>query len=169
MKSLFATAALIVGMVGCGTNEQAVSEFTGNETTYALQQSSRYVVSGIVTFKEKKDGSTLVEVELKGTSGNAKYPVHLHLGNLSVQGASVAAQLSPVLGSTGKSQTSLTQLADETKISYQAITKLDASIKIHLSDSGLEKDIILSAGNIGIASANGLSSGRLGVAVCESK
>lgn len=169
MKGLLTLAALIAGMVGCGTKEQATSEFTGNQTTYALQQSSQYEVSGTVTFKEKKDGSTLVEVELKGTSGNAKYPVHLHLGDLSVQGASIAAQLNPVLGSTGKSQTSLTQLADETKISYQAITKLDASIKIHLSDSGPEKDVILSAGNIGIAAANGLSSGRLGVGVCESK
>jgi hypothetical protein len=62
----------------------------------------------------------------------------------------------------------LTQLADETTVTYQEIVGLDACIKVHLAGSGPDKDIILAGGNIGKAYADDATSGRLGFGVCKS-
>ena len=104
-----------------------------------------------------------------GTDGVVKYPVHLHLGDLSINGADVAALLSPVVGSTGKSETRIDKLADETTITYADLIRLNACIKVHLSDSGAERDIILAAGNIGTAVSKTIAGGRIGVSVCKSE
>jgi hypothetical protein len=158
---------MMVAVIGACVPNESTSEFTGNQTIYALQQASNYTVSGTVTFKEKRDGSAVVTIDLTGTSGNAKYPVHLHLGDLTTEGASVAALLNPLVGNVGKSETTLTQLADETAVTYASLIRLNACVKIHLSDSGPEKDIVLAAGNVGAASTKS-ANGRLGMAVCQS-
>jgi hypothetical protein len=162
---------LFLGVVvfsACQKSE-VVSEFTGNQTTYALQAASQYPISGTATFKERKDGTVTVAVKLNGTSAGATSPVHLHLGDITTPMASVAALLSPVIGKTGLSETRLSQLADETPVNYQQLIKLNACVKVHLSDSGAERDIILAAGNVGSATSKSIPSGRLGVAVCSSK
>jgi hypothetical protein len=164
MKNLIWLVGMAV-VASCASKEN-LSEFTGNEVTYPLLQASQYDVSGTVVIKEKRDGSAVVAIEVAGTSGDAKYPAHLHLGDLSTQGADVAALLKPIVGSIGKSETSVTQLADETVVSYTDFVKLNACIKIHLSDVGPEKDIILAAGNIGAASS--IPGGRVGIAACKS-
>jgi hypothetical protein len=123
----------------------------------------------MVYFKEKKDGTTLVRVELSGTEGEIQHPVHLHLGDISKPGADVTALLNPVLGKTGVSETLLTKLSDESSISYRQLVELLACVKIHLSDSGPEKDIILAGGNIGKAAADGPANGRVSIGVCKSE
>ncbi|MFM7852317.1 MAG: hypothetical protein ACKO96_10490 [Flammeovirgaceae bacterium] len=160
-----ALSLLTLYLVSCQKSEQ-ISEFTGNQVTYSLQPGSQYPISGTVTLKEKKDGNTYVLVDLVGTSGDVKYPVHLHLGDLSENGAPVAALLSPLAANAGKSETTVSQLADETKINYQDFIKMKACIKVHLSDSGPSKDIILAAGNIGASVA--APNGRAAVGVCSS-
>ncbi|MEO7989532.1 MAG: hypothetical protein ABI663_08330, partial [Chryseolinea sp.] len=117
--------------------------------------------------KEKIGGSTLAVVNLTGTEGNLQHPVHLHLGELSTDGAAVAALLNPVLGKTGVSETSITKLADETTITYAQIIALQACVKVHLAASGPERDIILAAGNIG--SSKGAITGRLDIGICKSE
>ncbi len=154
-------------LLACKPSEN-VSEYTGNQYTYALQQVSQYTVSGFVTFKEKRDGSTLVSIELTGTTGEVTYPVHLHLGDLATPGASIAALLTPLAGKTGKSQTILTHFADETLVKYSELLKLSACIKIHLSDTGPAKDIVLAAGNVGAAALTSIKGERIGVTVCQS-
>jgi hypothetical protein len=152
--------------VSCQESE-SISEFTGNETTYALQQASEYVISGTVTLKERRDGATTIVVQLSGTEGESKHPVHLHLGDITTPKADIAAILNPLLGKSGRSETVITKLADETQISYADLINLNASLKIHLSDVGTERDIILAGGNIGIAISN--PGGRRGFAVCKSE
>jgi hypothetical protein len=98
-----------------------------------------------------------------------KHPVHLHLGDLSVNGADVAALLSPVVGTSGKSETIINKLTDETAITYAELIKLNACVKVHLSDTGVERDIILAAGNIGSAISKTIAGGRIGVSVCQSE
>lgn len=66
--------------MGCQKSE-VVSEFTGNETTYSLQPGAQFAISGTVTFKERKGGKIDGFIQLSGTDGDAKYPVHLHLGD----------------------------------------------------------------------------------------
>jgi hypothetical protein len=166
MKKIAGMVMLVALAIACKPNENT-SEFTGNQTVYALQQASQYVVSGTVTFKEKRDGSALLAIDLTGTSGNSKYPVHLHLGDLTTQGASVAALLNPLDGNLGKSETTITQLADETIVTYASLIKLGACVKIHLAESGAGRDVILAAGNVGASATKSSANGRLGVAVCQ--
>jgi hypothetical protein len=81
----------------------------------------------------------------------------------------VAALLSPVNTRTGISETVLKQLADESEVSYSDLIKLNACIKIHLSDVGPERDIILAGGNIGASMAKSIESGRTGFVPCKSE
>ncbi len=165
MKKVLVGILLIIGW-GCQDNDSVPTDFTGNETVYALQSGSVYPVSGTATFKEKKDGSTVIIVNLSGTEGNTQHPVHLHLGNVSSPDADVAALLNSVEGYTGKSETALTMLADGGSITYKQLIALGACLKVHLADSGPERDIILAAGNIG-SSVGAKSSGE--IAICKSE
>ncbi len=154
-------------LAGCQKNE-VVSEFTGNQASYGLVQASQYAVSGMVTFKDRKDGATTVSVQLTGTDGTAQLPVHLHMGDVATNGATVAAILNPVYGQTGKSETILSQLADQTKVSYRDLLKLSAYINVHASISGPQSAVILAAGNIG-ANGTKTSSASSRIGVCSSK
>jgi len=155
-------------LIACQENLNT-NDFTGNEVTYDLQSASQYNISGIVTFKEKRDGTTQVVVKLTGTSGDAKLPVHLHLGDILTPDADVAALLSPVNAKTGTSETILKQLANESAVSFTDLIKLNACMKIHLSDVGPERDIILAGGNIGESASKGIASGKVGISVCKSE
>jgi hypothetical protein len=168
MKNLLFLLVFSVLLTSCQENV-STNDFTGNETTYDLQSASQYNISGTVTLKEKRDGTTEVVVKLAGTSGESKLPVHLHLGDISTPGADVAALLTPVHAKTGTSETVLKQLADETEISYSDLIKLNACIKIHLSDVGPERDIVLAGGNIGASMAKSIENGRTGFVPCKSE
>ena len=161
---------MLVGVIStaCQENESVSLDTTGNEMVYPLQKASDYNISGTVTIKEKCDGSSIVEVSLTGTEGDLEHPVHLHLGNISESGSDVAALLNPVIGSTGKSETLLKHLSDETEITYRQLIDLNACIKVHLAASGADRDIILAGGNIGVASAD-IAGGRAGIGVCKSE
>jgi len=168
MKKFLFLVGFSITLISCQENENT-NEFTGNEVTYDLQSASQYDISGVVTMKEKRDGTTHVVVTLANTSGNSKLPVHLHLGDISSPGADVAALLSPVNAKTGTSETILKQLADETEVSYSDLIRLNACIKIHLSDVGPERDIVLAGGNIGASMAKSIESGRTGFVPCKSE
>lgn len=146
------------------TNQEVV--FTGNEVVYSLQAGSAYTISGSLYLKEKTDGSTLVSILLDGTEGDVEHPVHLHLGDLSTADAAVAALLEPVDSKTGKSETVLKQLADESSISYAELIQLAASIKIHLAEAGPGRDIILAGTNIGTAVTSNTGA-RSGITICQ--
>ena len=135
-----------------------MSDFTGNEATYALQQGSQFTVSGSVTFKERKDGKINAVIQLTGTEGNIKLPVHLHLGDISIQGADVALLMNPVSGATGRSETTFDMLSDESAIDYKRLTQLPACIKIHLGDTGADRDVVLAAGNKAISNRHAFHS-----------
>jgi len=155
----------------CEDNESSKpvnSDLTGNETVYSLDQGSGYTISGAVVFKEKKDGSTLIDIALTGTEGELYHPVHLHIGDISLRDADLAAQLNPVYGKTGNSTTDLKVLADESTITYRDLKNFAGCIKIHLAAAGPERDIILAAGNIGQLSS-GSTGGRLSIATCKSE
>ncbi|MBL7856697.1 MAG: hypothetical protein JNM57_03335 [Cyclobacteriaceae bacterium] len=170
MKKLVYLFVCMVLIVACQDSESTTeSDFTGNESSYALLAGSTYPVTGTVFFKEKKDGSTFIRVELSGTEGEIKHPVHLHLGDISTPGADVTALLNPVLGKTGISETELAKLSDESTVTYKQLTELVACVKIHLSEAGPEKDIVLAGGNIGKAAADGPANGRVAISVCKSE
>ena len=169
--AIFATPLLLVALflTSCKDDKYAEdTEFTGNEASYTLFQGSDLNIHGTVTFKEKVDGFTQVEVNLQGTEGEITHPVHLHLGDISIPDADIAALLTPLDGRTGTSITDLRTLSDETAITYKNIMEMEASIKVHLEESGPGRDVILAAGNIGTI-GDQLKNGRLKVAVCDSE
>ncbi len=168
MKKLLFFTGFSILLFSCQEN-MSTNEFTGNEVTYDLQSASEYNISGTVTLKEKRDGSTQVVVKVTGTSGESKLPVHLHLGDITTPAADVAALLSPVNAKTGTSETILKQLADESEVSYSDLIKLNACIKVHLSDVGPERDIILAGGNIGASMIKSIENGRTGFVPCKSE
>jgi hypothetical protein len=161
-------ALVVATLTGC-QDVDPPTNLTGYETTYELVAASAHDVKGIVTFKERTDGFTTVVISVSGTGGDAKHPVHLHLGGLSTPDADVAAVLNPVIASTGKSETILTSLADETPITYTSLNKLEACVKIHLSDSGPERTVVLAGGNIGEAYILSIKEGKpAGIPSCKS-
>jgi hypothetical protein len=162
-------ALLGFAFFGCDTSQEAAdTSFTGNEITYTLYQASDYPVSGVVTLKERTDGTTQAELTLTGTEGNVWHPVHLHFGAVEDDG-NIALLLSPVLGKTGKSSTHIAELADGTEMTYQDMVGMDASVKIHLSDTGADYFVILAGGDIGAAfeKSKGTVAGRLYINVCK--
>lgn len=168
MKGLGILMLIVLSLAACQTQE-AVSDFTGNEATYDLQAGSVYPVSGTITFKERRDGKTTAVVQLSGTDGDATHPVHLHLGDIATPDADVALLLNPVVGKTGKSETTFSMLADESTIQYDQLTALSACVKIHLGDAGDDRNIILAGGNIGMSFTKAKPSGRTGISVCKSE
>lgn len=169
MRHFIGALAILIVLNACNENEAVTTDFTGNETTYPLLAGSTYPVNGTVSFKEKKDGTTLIRIELSGTEGDIKLPVHLHLGTISTPDADIAALLTPVTGKTGISETVFSTLADESPISYQDLLRLNACVKVHLSAVGPDKDIILAGGNIGVASLDESAGGRTGFKTCKSE
>jgi hypothetical protein len=153
-------------LIGCQKSE-VVSPYTGNQASYGLVQVSSYPVSGTVTFKERKDGATTILLKLQGTDGSNQLPVHLHLGDMSTNAPDIAALLNPADAKTGVSETIITQLANETKVSYRDLIKLSAYINVHASISGPESAVVLAAGNIGVNGTKSIPNGRVGI--CTSK
>lgn len=168
MKMLKTVMVLALVAMACQEAEMD-SPFTGNETVYDLQAGSDYPVSGTATVKERKDGYATIVISLTGTAGTAKHPAHLHRGTLATPGAEVAALLSPVDAATGTSETLLTQLADETPVSYTSLIEMEACIKVHLSDTGDGRNVVLAGGNIGVSFTRSASGGRQGMALCKSE
>ncbi len=158
---------VIAVLAGCQKSE-VVSDFTGNQASYGLVQASKYAISGTVTFKERKDGTTTIVVKLSGTDGSALLPVHMHLGDVSADGAPVASLLKPVNSQTGISETIITQLADETKVTYKDLLKLSAYLNVHLASTGTESNIILAAGNIGTNGIKTATGARVQIGNCSS-
>ncbi len=156
-------------LAGCQETENKAGEFTGNEATYPLAAGNDYAVYGHVTFKERTDGSTLAVVQVSGTEGNRLHPVHLHRGDIATPDAEIALLMNPVQGATGRSETLIRRLADETPVTYAELISMHASVKIHLAESGPERDIILAGGNIGTAYSRPDGRMRAEIAVCKSE
>lgn len=175
MKAFKSTTVCVIlsFALGCSQNDPLVekeTEFTGREVTYALESASEFDVSGTAVFKERIDFSTDIVITLNKTfQGNAQFPVHLHVGDMSKDNADIAASLQPVEAINGESETLLTMLADESKVTFDEIKQMDACIKIHLSATGPEKDIVLAAGNVGLAVSKNPAGGRLKIGLCKSE
>lgn len=159
MKPLYFIFVVVI-LTNCQKTE-VTTVYTGNQATYGLVQTSQYPVSGTVTFKERKDSSTTISVQLKGTNGTERLPVHLHLGDMASNNATVAALLSPANAASGESETVISHLADEKKVTYRNLLKLSAYINVHASNSGPQSKVILAAGNIGVSGTKS-SSARIG-------
>ena len=157
-------------IVACSNDDDSsVNLYTGREVVYTLDQASDFPVSGTVTFRELKTSVLEATIELKGTSGEALHPAHLHFGDISTPDAPMALALTDVAAATGKSVTSITQLMDETSFGYDDLLVFEGSVKVHLAADGDGKKVVLAGGNVGKSATPANSNGRRAIAVCSSK
>jgi hypothetical protein len=167
--------ALVLSVTySCDSSEDQVvpNDLTGNSVTYALEPASYWNITGTVTFNEKKDGTTRIEIKLNGltdTNADSEFPAHLHFGDVTTDKADVAALLKPVDLKTGVSKTDMSVLSDETLVTFDDLKKLGACVKIHLAAYGEGKNVVLAAGNIGSYVTEATPNGRAKIGICKSE
>ncbi|MEQ8687355.1 MAG: hypothetical protein RIE86_18780 [Imperialibacter sp.] len=138
----------LLAIASCKDEEIDSAALTGKSVAYPLFTGAQdWGYQGEATFAERNDGNTLLTIELTGPSGVTQFPAHLHYGAYSLE-ADMAAMLTPVDATTGKSETLLKQLANGDEILYAELINFDGHIKVHLGD-GDNKSVILVYGNVG--------------------
>lgn len=122
---------------------------TATNKSYVLNQDSSSGVFGVAKFEKRKNGNTLVTVDL--TSGGVlpagMYPVHINLGSVSTIGMPVNRKtLNPVDGITRMSYTNVRILNDGTTISYDNWLLYDGFMTVY---DAANTNNVIALGNIG--------------------
>lgn len=150
VKSLILGMMMLTGLIfltSCGKDDGGPGiELTGMSKTFALAEVSSSGASGTATFAAQSDGSMLVTVELTGTVSGESHPMHIH-ENTAAEGGGIAVTLNPVDGTTGMSETVVTETDGGVAISYEAVLDFDGYINVHASASDLAT--LLVQGDIG--------------------
>lgn len=118
---------------------------TGNSVTYEISGIGGSGVSGEVSFYERKNETTLVEISLTGTTDSGLHPAHIHENDVET-GGGIIIGLTPVNGTTGKSLTQVEEMDDNTPISYDELTNINGHVNIHNSMEDLS---VVASGNVG--------------------
>jgi hypothetical protein len=118
---------------------------TGNSVSYDLASVGGSNISGTVTFYERNNGSTLVEISVTGTVAMNVHPAHIHENDVAT-GGGIIIGLNSVNGETGMSLTQVEMMDDETPISYDELIEIDGHVNVHLSP---EDFTVVANGNVG--------------------
>lgn len=129
-------------LMSCGDDDGGadIPMPTGDEMTFDLAEADVAGISGTATFAEYDDGSTQIVLDLNGTEDGGSHPAHIHSG-IALDGGDVAISLTSVDGSTGMSETFITD------VSYEDLINYDGYINVHLSSDDIET--IVAQGDIG--------------------
>ncbi len=122
---------------------------TGTYITYLINQDSTSGISGNAKFEKRKNGNTLVTVDLTsgGTLPAGNYPTHINLGSVSSIGTPVNRKtLNSVDGLSRKGITNVRTLNDGVAITYDNWLVYDGFITVY--DAANTSNII-ALGNIG--------------------
>jgi hypothetical protein len=122
------------------------NELTGDMKEYVLSEVAVEGISGIVTFKERRSGKTLVEIALENTPQDGSHPAHIH-ANSFAEGGSVVVPLNNVNGDTGMSLTDVSQDNSQNPLTYDDLLNYDGHVMVHLS--GDQISTIVARGDIG--------------------
>jgi hypothetical protein len=121
------------------------NELTGSSATYTLSEVNGSGISGTAKFAKRISGSTLVTVDLDGTTPTANHPIYIYDNNVTTTGP-IAINLNNYTGSTGMSVTSIRRLNNSTAISYDQLTDFNGHIGVGTSATN---PVIITQGNIG--------------------
>lgn len=133
----------IIAQTDIGGNELA-----GPNVTYNLDAAGASGVSGTAIFEKRKNGNTLISINLNGTLANGIHPAAIHIGSVAtVGGGPVVKTLNAVNGATGKSYTNMRTLNDGTPINYDNVLVYDGYLAVH--ESELLMANVLCQGDIG--------------------
>jgi uncharacterized lipoprotein YbaY len=122
---------------------------TGDAKKFTLVQDSTSGISGNAKFEKRKNGNTLITIDL--TTGGllpiGTYPAHINLGSVSTIGTPYNKKtLQPVNNATRKSITNIRTLDDSTPITFANWLVYDGFITIHDSNDNAN---VIAIGNIG--------------------
>jgi hypothetical protein len=147
--SMLAASLLVVG---CDDEDVSPVE----EKVYTLAALDNSGVSGTVTFTKQSESMTKVLIQVSGTTEGNSHPAHIH-SNAASAGGPIVADLNPVDGATGRSETMVSKLNDGTAITYDQLITFNGHVNLH--KSATELAIMITQGDIG-ANATGTSGGN---------
>lgn len=125
-------------IVSCDSDDDAIDDgFQGESQEYELEAVSGSTVEGMVLFTENENGSTTIEVELDGIEDGEAYRVGVYEGNATEDGE-IILTLEDTEGDTGISTTTVSELYDDTDVSFEDLMELDAHMRIYLVDGDTE-------------------------------
>ncbi|WP_422005735.1 CHRD domain-containing protein [Roseivirga pacifica] len=134
-------------VVSCDNDDDAPAPpLTGDKVTFSLSAVGSSGVMGSAIFEKREDNTTIVTLDLSGTSSGGSHPSHIHF-NTAAEGGDIAVSLTPVDGSTGMSETTISMLDDGTAITYDELIMFDGYINVHNSSNDLAT--LLAQGDIG--------------------
>lgn len=122
---------------------------TGVNKIYQLNQDSTSGVSGTARFDKRKNGNTLITVDLAngGSLPSGLYPTHINLGSIATIGIPENKKtLNPVDGDTRLGLTNVRTLNDGTPITYTNWMVYDGFMTIY---DASDTTNVISKGNIG--------------------
>jgi len=128
MKKLFILFVLAASafLTSCSNNDDSgmiIVDKTGKTKTYDLSAVSNPSISGTALFEENEDGTTIISLNLTGTSSGA-HPAHIHM-NTAAESGDIVIDLSSVDGSTGLSSTLVSAFNDGTAVTYSQLLEYD--------------------------------------------
>ena len=132
---------IIVAQGDIGTNT-----LTGESKTYDLGERAIEGISGSITFKERKNGNALAEIDLDGTPDGGVHPAHVHM-NSAAESGGILISLTAVDGTSGTSVTDIRATDEGEAFDYNDLLTVNAYVNVHLSASELA--IIVAQGDIG--------------------
>ncbi len=121
------------------------NELTATSTTYSLSELNDSGIMGTVKFTQRRSGSTLVSVDLDGTSQIGNHPITINDNNATTTGPT-AITLNNFNGATGKSETTIRTMDNNTAITYDQLRTFNGHINVR--NSAIDETIV-SQGNIG--------------------
>ena len=120
--------------------------FTGDEKSYDLDERAIDGIKGSITFKKRKNGFTLAEIDLDGTPDGGMHPAHIHM-NSAAESGGILVTLTSVDGTTGRSLTDIRSTNDGEAIDYEDLLTTNGYVNVHLSAT--ELGTIVAQGDIG--------------------
>ena len=155
-KLFFLLSLLVVSSTffsGC-SDDETLPQLTGESKQFILFTKSNPAVSGTVTFSKRNDNTTLITIQLSGTSIGGSHPAHIHAGT-AAEGGAISLDLTSVNGNTGKSETVVKTLNDGSPITYEQLISFDGYVNVHLSATDLAT--LIAQGDIGINELTSIS------------
>lgn len=147
LSSLLALVFTLFVVTSCDNDDETPEPpLTGDQVSFSLSSVGSSGVMGSAIFEKREDNSTMLTLDLSGTTSGGSHPSHIHF-NTAAEGGDIAISLTPVDGATGMSETIITTLDDGTDISYDDLVTFDGYINIHNSMNDLAT--ILAQGDIG--------------------
>jgi hypothetical protein len=149
-SALFSMLFSLVFIVSCEKNDEDPDPDppmeTGNSKSFNLFSASTGQIGGTVKFSELDDNTTKVVITLTGLDASASHPAHIH-NNSGAEGGSIAISLEIVDGTSGTSETIVSQMDDGTAVNYDDLIIFDGHVNVHLSESDLST--LVAQGDIG--------------------